>query len=91
MELSKNRIKAKKQSTEEKSITPIKETNTNSGRKSSISSKTENMHIVVNTKDKFLFLYTFLKKFSDKEVLILVSTDSQVKVSIITITNNYYP
>lgn len=39
-------------------------------------------HIFLPAKDRFLFLYTFIKRFSDKSLLILVSTYEEAKVSI---------
>ena len=38
-------------------------------------------HIIVPEKEKLLFLYTFTKRFSDKKILVVVSTNEIVKVS----------
>jgi hypothetical protein len=79
MELSQNRLKNKNMKTQNVTKT-INENNSNS--KVIKESVISNMHIIVNTKDKFLFLHTFLKKFSDKPILVLFSTSSQAKVNI---------
>ena len=40
-------------------------------------------HIIIKAQDKFLFLYTYLSKFSDKNILVLFSTKEEVQVSLI--------
>lgn len=77
MELSKNRLKSKKIITQS-----VVSTNKDTSSKVLKETQISNMHIIVNIKDKFLFLYTFLKKFSDKTILVLVSTNSEAKVSL---------
>ena len=65
-------------------------TNNNSNNKSSVKdedkeNKTPTIynHIIVNAEDKFLFLYTYLSKFSDKKILVLFSTAEEVQVSLL--------
>lgn len=43
--------------------------------------KTPTKHITVPVKDKFLFLYTFLKKFNDKNIVVIVATREIAQVS----------
>jgi hypothetical protein len=78
MELSKNRLKSKKFNSHNSNKVNQDVTISNKVFKEN---QVNSMHIIVNPKDKFLFLYTFLKKFSDKSMLVLFSTNSEAKVS----------
>lgn len=41
--------------------------------------KTSFSHMIISPELKFLFLYTYLKKFTDKKILVLFSTQEEVK------------
>ena len=70
-QLKKNQKESKKKTVVEapKSLTSLKETNYNNAK-----------YLIIPPKEKFLFLFSFAKRFLDKSILVYFSTKEQVNV-----------